>query len=143
MKNYNLKFKILPHTADLKIRAFGKDLKELFENVIVGMQQALRPEVKSHASLKAKIKRKIKIKSNDLSSLLVDFLSKINYLNEVNKEVYNSIRFINFSNHELEGEISGKKVENFELIIKGVTYHGLDIHQRKDKTWEVTVLFDI
>jgi len=139
MKNYNLKFKILPHTADLKIRAFGKDLKELFENVMVGMQSALRAKVKSQ---KSKVKN-IKIKSSDLSSLLVDFLSKINYLNEVNKEVYNSIRFINFSNHELEGEISGKKVENFELIIKGVTYHDLDIHQRKDKTWEVTVLFDV
>ena len=139
MKNYNLKFKILPHTADLKIRAFGQDLKELFENVMVGMQSALRAKVKSQ---KSKVKN-IKIKSSDLSSLLVDFLSKINYLNEVNKEVYNSIRFINFSNHELEGEISGKKVENFELIIKGVTYHDLDIHQRKDKTWEVTVLFDV
>jgi len=98
-----------------------------------------RTKVKSQ---KSKVKN-IKIKSSDLSSLLVDFLSKINYLNEVNKEVYNSIRFINFSNHELEGEISGKKVENFELIIKGVTYHDLDIHQRKDKTWEVTVLFDV
>jgi len=134
-----MKYEILEHRADLKIRAFGKDLKELFENVMVGMQSALRAKVKSQ---KSKVKN-IKIKSSDLSSLLVDFLSKINYLNEVNKEVYNSIRFINFSNHELEGEISGKKVENFELIIKGVTYHDLDIHQRKDKTWEVTVLFDV
>jgi len=134
-----MKYEILEHRADLKIRAFGQDLKELFENVMVGMQSALRAKVKSQ---KSKVKN-IKIKSSDLSSLLVDFLSKINYLNEVNKEVYNSIRFINFSNHELEGEISGKKVENFELIIKGVTYHGLDIHQKKDKTWEVTVLFDV
>ncbi len=134
-----MKYEILEHRADLKIRAFGQDLKELFENVMVGMQSALRAKVKSQ---KSKVKN-IKIKSSDLSSLLVDFLSKINYLNEVNKEVYNSIRFINFSNHELEGEISGKKVENFELIIKGVTYHDLDIHQRKDKTWEVTVLFDV
>ena len=134
-----MKYEILEHRADLKIRAFGQDLKELFENVMVGMQSALRAKVKSQ---KSKVKN-IKIKSSDLSSLLVDFLSKINYLNEVNKEVYNSIRFINFSNHELEEEISGKKVENFELIIKGVTYHDLDIHQRKDKTWEVTVLFDV
>jgi SHS2 domain-containing protein len=27
--------------------------------------------------------------------------------------------------------------------IKGVTYHGLDIHQEKDGTWQATILFDI
>jgi SHS2 domain-containing protein len=144
-----MKYEILEHKADLKIRAFGKNLKELFENAMIGMQNAIRAEVKSPykvepSGFRQKSKgRNIKIKSSDLSSLLVDFLSKINYLNEVNKEVYNSIRFVNFSHHGLEGEISGEKVENFGLIIKGVTYHDLDIRQRKDKTWEVTILFDI
>jgi len=149
------KFEILEHKADLKIRVFGKDKKELFGNAMIGMQQALGPEIKNR---KSKIKKKIKIKSNDLTSLLVDFLSEINYLNEVNKEVYSDIKFTKFSSTELEGEISGNKVESFGLIIKGVTYHDLDIHQKperseggrrknilrpKDKTWEATVLFDI
>jgi SHS2 domain-containing protein len=134
------KFEILEHTADLKIRAFGKDKKELFLNSMVGMQQALRPEIKNQ---KLKIKKKIKIKSNNLNSLLVDFLSEINYLNEVNQEVYNEIKFIKFSDTELEGEIFGNRVERFGLVIKGVTYHDLDVHQEKDGTWQATILFDI
>jgi len=134
------KFEILEHKADLKIRAFGKDKKELFENAMIGMQSALRPKIKDK---KLKIKKKIKIRSDDLSLLLVDFLSEINYLNEINKEVYNKIKFTKFSDTELDGEISGNKVERFGLIIKGVTYHNLDIYQKGDGSWQATVLFDI
>lgn len=146
------KYEILEHKADLKIRAFGKDLKELFKNAMFGMQQALEAEIKNQKSPKqslwdatgqAKIKKKIKIKSNDLPSLLVDFLSEINYLNEVNREVYSDLKFTKFSKTKLEGEISGNKVESFGLIIKGVTYHNLEVKQKKDKTWEARVLFDI
>ena len=139
MKNYNLKFKILPHIADLKIQAYGRTKEELFENAMIGMQSALRAKVKSQ---KSKVKT-LKIKSIDLNSLLVDFLSEINYLNEVNKEVYSDIKFTKFSDKELEGKISGNKVGSFGLIIKGITYHELDIHQEKNGTWQATVLFDI
>lgn len=133
------KYEILEHKADLKIRAFGKTREELFENVMIGMQSALRPKIKNQ---KPKIKN-IKIKSSNLDSLLIDFLSEINYLNEVNKEIYNNVKFTKFSDIELEGDIFGKEVERFNLDIKGVTYYDLDIHQKKDKTWETTVLFDI
>jgi SHS2 domain-containing protein len=134
------KYEILEHKADLKIRAFGKTKEELFENAMIGMQSALRPKLKVKSE---KRKNKIKIKSNDLDSLLVDFLSEINYLNEVNKQVYQDIKFTKFSNTELKGDIFGKEVERFGMDIKGVTYHDLDIHQKKDKTWEATILFDI
>lgn len=132
------RFEILEHISDIKIKALGKNKKELFLNALLGMQEVLRPKTK-----KEKVKRKIKIKSLDLNSLLVDFLAEINYLNEINKEVYQDIKFIKFSNTQLEGEISGQKVERFGLVIKGVTYHGLNIHQRKDQIWEATILFDI
>jgi SHS2 domain-containing protein len=132
------KYEILEHKADLKIRAFGKTKEELFLNAMIGMQQAIRPECKMQNA-----KCKIEIKSNDLSSLLVDFLSEINYLNEVKKEVYQNIRFIKFFDTELKGEIFGKKVESFGLVIKGVTWHDLDIHQQKNGIWQATILFDI
>ena len=134
------KFEILEHKADLKIRAFGKDKKELFENAMIGMQSALRPKIKDK---KLKIKKKIKIRSDDLSLLLVDFLSEINYLNEIDKEIYNNIKFKKFSDTELEGELFGQKVERFGEDIKAVTYHDLKVEEGKDKAWEAIVLFDI
>jgi len=133
------KFEVLEHTADLKIRAFGKSKKELFLNILLGMTESQKAEVEKEEE----IKRKINIKSLDLRALLVDFLSEVLYLSQVNHEVYNNVKFTKFSDIELKGELIGHKVESFGEDIKAVTHHDLDIHQRKDGNWEVTALFDI
>lgn len=143
------KYEILEHIADLKIRAFGKNKKELFLNAMIGMSSALRAEVKSPGprrdspeGCKAEVK-KIKIRSSNLGTLLVDFLSEVLYSIQVNKEIYTDIKFKKFTDTEITGELFGQKVERFGEDIKGVTYHNLNIHQRKDGSFEATVLFDV
>lgn len=136
----NGKYEILEHKADLKIRAFGETKEELFLNALFGMQDSMNPEIKKPEGI---VKREVKIKSPDLPALLVDFLSEALYLIQVNKEIYNNIKFKKFTNTEIEAELIGQKIERFGEDIKAVTYHQLDIHQRKDRTWEATVLFDI
>ena len=132
------KYEILEHKADLKIRAFGKTKEELFENAMIGMFEGARYEDEGK-----KIKKEIKVSSQDLLSLLVDFLSEILYLSEVNHQVYYQIQFKKFTDKNIEGILLGKKLKRIGVVIKGVTYHDLDIHQKKDKTWEATILFDI
>ncbi|XOB40170.1 MAG: archease [Candidatus Nealsonbacteria bacterium] len=133
------KYQILEHTADVKVKAFGKDKKELFLNMLKGMASILQPEVKS----KQRKVRKIRIKSIGLETLLVDFLSEALYLTQINKEIYNNVKFKSFTDTEIEGELIGQKIERFKEDIKGVTYHEIDIHQGRDGVWEVTVIFDI
>ncbi|PIP24320.1 MAG: hypothetical protein COS25_02355 [Candidatus Nealsonbacteria bacterium CG02_land_8_20_14_3_00_37_10] len=132
------KYEILEHKADLKIRAFGKDLKELFENAMIGMFESAKYEGGGR-----KIKKEIKVSSLDLLSLLVDFLSEALYQSQINKEIYNDIKFTKLIDTELEAELIGQKVERFGEDIKAVTYHNLEIKQNKNKIWEGTVLFDI
>jgi len=134
------RYEILEHISDLKIKVFGENLKELFKNAIIGMFEGGKYE----QDLKSKdIKRKISIKSLDLPSLLVDFLSEVLYLSEVNQEVYNNIQFKKFDNKSIEGILLGKKLKRIGVVIKGVTYHNLNIHQKKDGCWQATILFDI
>jgi len=71
-----MKYKILEHPADIKVQAFGKTKEELFVNAIRGMTEVLKSKVQSP---KSKVTRRIKIKSLDLNSLLVDFLSEVLY----------------------------------------------------------------
>jgi len=134
------KYEILEHKADLKIRVFGKTKEELFLNALLGMQDYMKPELKKPEE---KTERGSKIKSPDLPALLVDFLSEALYLIQVNKEIYNNVKFKKFSNLEIEAELFGQKAERFGEDIKAVTYHGLDIYQKKDGNWEAAVLFDI
>jgi SHS2 domain-containing protein len=133
-----MKFKILEHRADLKIRVFGRNKKELFKNALIGMFKAGKYEGE-----KGKVKREIKISSFDSSSLLVDFLAEVLYFCEVNKEVYDIIKFRVFDDNNVEGTLVGKNLKNIGVQIKGVTYHNLEIRQRKDGSWEATILFDI
>jgi len=132
------KYEILEHKADLKIRAFGETKEALFLNMMTAMAESMKPE-----KFGGEEKREIKTESNNLSTLLVDFLSEVLYLIQVNKEVYNNLKFSKFTNTELEGELIGQKVERFGEDIKAVTYYDLDVRQRKDGIWEATVLFDI
>lgn len=134
-----MKYEILEHKADLKIRAFGKDKKELFLNMLFGMAESQKSEIKSEEI----INREIEVKSPDLETLLVDFLSEVLYLTQVNKEIYKEARFKKFTDAEIEGELIGKKAERFGEDIKAVTHHSLDIHKKEDGTWEASVLFDV
>ena len=88
-------------------------------------------------------KQKVKIKSDDLGALLVDFLNEVLYLSQTNKAVYDYFIINRFTDSEIEAEIQGKEVERFEEDIKAATYHDLEIKQNKNKVWEGTVLFDI
>lgn len=143
------KYEILEHTADLKIKVFGKDKEELFENAMVGMFGAAEYETVVGSEI---IKREIKIYAHDFSSLLVDFLSELLYLSEVNQEVYEAIEFkafkedttkLNSDRFSLKVILSGRKLNNRNILIKGVTYHDLNIYQLKDGSWEAVILFDI
>src|SRR3989344_2432274 len=133
------KFKILEHKADLRVRVYGKDKEELFLNALLGMTAGLRPEISNQQS----VIRKIDIKSPDSEALLVDFLSEALYLIQTSKEIYNSVKFKKLSDANLEAELTGQKAERFGEDIKAVTYHGLEIKERKDGALEATLIFDI
>ena len=90
------KYEILEHKADLKIKAFGKTKEELFENGMIGMFESAKYESRGK-----EIKRKIKVSSPDLHSLLVDFLSEILYLTETKKEVYQKLTLKSFPKMKL------------------------------------------
>jgi SHS2 domain-containing protein len=133
------KFEILEHKADLKIRVFGKTEKELFENAMIGMQKAAKYEPIKKIETK---QVKIKIKSIDLLSLLVDFLSEILYLVETKKLVFEKVEFKKFTKNEIEAILTGKPLKRMGFHIKAVTYHDLKILQKKEG-FEAEILFDI
>jgi SHS2 domain-containing protein len=148
------KFEILEHKADLKIRVFGKTKEKLFENAMVGMFEAAKYEMtkgqtterlttKQLTTKRLMTKRlAIKIKSADLPSLLVDFLSEVLYLVETKKLVFEKVEFKKFKENEIEATLIGKPLKRMGVHIKGVTYHDLKIFQ-KNGNFEAEILFDI
>jgi SHS2 domain-containing protein len=133
------KYKILEHPADIRVQAFGKIKEELFISALKGMSEVLRPKIKDKNQI---IKNRIQVNSINLDNLLVDFLSEVLYLTQINKRIYNDIKFFKFSDKGLEGELSGYEIESFGEDIKAVTYHGLKI-EKKSGQYQAIILFDI
>ncbi|MDP3093819.1 MAG: archease [bacterium] len=133
-------YEILEHKADLKIRVFGKTREDLFQNAMLGMFAAADYQSDENGEV---VERKIEIDSFDSATLLVDFLSRVICLCEANQEIYDGVELAQLSEKRLEGELSGRKLKQMGVQIKGATYHGLDIHQNQEGSWEATVLFDV
>ena len=131
-------YKILEHSADLKIQARAKTLPDLFSNFLKAIAEFCQPEINQASPL---ISRQIQIKTNNLESLLIDFLSEVIYLMDVNKEIYTQVDLL-IKDKELKGEIKGQKVERFQTEIKAATWHDLEI-KKINNQWQAIVLFDV
>jgi len=136
-------FQILEHTADLRIRALGRSLPDLFAHMMRGMFSAMKPQVqRKNANNNTNITRNIKIRASDREALLVDFLNEVLYLGDIEQELYGEVTFTKLSDTELEGELVGQKREEIVLQIKAATHHGLTIEERNGML-EATMVFDI
>lgn len=148
-------FEALQHTADLKIRAYGSDLKELYKNALKGMFTVIKPqgpfiEYERTRDLEEKLickkftsQHNVHVRSGDRETLLVDFLSDCLYLSDVNNEAYFDATFSILEDTELQAKIFGTAVTGFEVVeIKAVTYHDMNF-EKIDGVWQATIVFDI
>ena len=136
-------YEVLPHTADLQIRVYGKDLKELFRNAVRGMFDSIHPEFDPEFKGREKNRRKIEVESHDLEALLVDFLSEALYLSDVHGEAYLDVEILEMSKTRIKGVLLGTPIIDFGSgEIKAVTHHGLYVKQI-DGGWAAEVLFDL
>ena len=143
-------FEILPHTADIKIRAYGKTKKELFRNALIGMFQVIHPiapecSVKNDRVVCSALpeRHEIELTASDEESLLVDFLSEALYLSDVYNQAYLDVIVHECTDRNISATLCGVNVTGFEVVeIKAVTYHELEIKQHND-VWQVDIVFDI
>ena len=143
-------FEQLPHTADIKIRVYGKTKKDLFRHALIGMFQVVGPKIagcrveyeRVFCDLLAE-KHEIMIQAPDEVALLVDFLSEALYLSDVNDEAYLDADIHELTDRTVKATIYGAKVTGFEVVeLKAVTYHELAI-KKIDNLWQADIVFDI
>ena len=129
-----MKYKFLPHTADIKFQAFGNSLEECFENAGLALTNIICEE-----KIKPSVKKTIKVRGRDRESLLYNFLEEFLYLLEVgglivseikNIEIKSSYKIKNkkkFYDMELTADFFGDSSKNYSLEgnVKAVTYNDM------------------
>lgn len=142
------KFRLLNHTADVKIRAEGKTLKEALEVLVDGFfHYQFRQVNKAREELtglrQPVISRQLQIKFNKLNLLPVDLLNEIIYYQNFYKELYPQLKIKELTEKVLKGELRGKKIFQFAIRdIKAATYNELLCQQSKTG-WLIEVVLDI
>lgn len=134
------KYEILEHTADLRIKAQGKNLKELFSNIAYGLCEKMLG--KDLSSLKSKDLRLTEAHGNNLESVLVNFLNEIIFQADINKEIYTDFQIEKLSDTHIKATAKSTKVSEKRLEIKAATFYQLKI-KKKNKKFEAVVTFDI
>ncbi|OHA48828.1 MAG: hypothetical protein A2806_03985 [Candidatus Terrybacteria bacterium RIFCSPHIGHO2_01_FULL_48_17] len=134
-------YEILPHTADVRVKASGASLGELFREMMRGMFHAMKPRGTGNRG-QGTVRHEIKLAASDGEALLADFLNEVLYLGETNQEAYEDAKFLKLSDTELQAELVGKKRESVAVQVKAATYHGLKIEEKEGRV-EATVVFDI
>ena len=131
-------YRLFEHTADIGVEAYGSTIEEAFENAAKGMFSIIT----NGSRIEPKEKRVINLAID--SEVLVDWLSELLYINDVEGLVFGDFKVS--IGKEFTGEAWGEKYDRekhgYGTEIKAVTYHMLQIKRNK-KGFKIRVLFDI
>jgi len=131
-------FEEIEHTADLAIRAYGRDMRELFANAAQGMFALMvEPSLEESAC-----QREVSLEATDYEGLLVDWLNELIYLHEVEGETYSQFAIETISPTELKAQVTGGPTKSKTKAIKAATFHELEV-VKTDKGYEATIVFDV
>jgi SHS2 domain-containing protein len=145
-------FEILDISGDAGIRAFGKDLSELFKNAAIGMYSLITDLDRIQQVHEVEID----VESHSLEGLLVSWLNELIFRFDAYGFMGKQITLKGFSAGEeapsggisfsMRASVSGEEFDperhEGRLLIKAATYHRLKIERKGDR-WETEIIFDI
>ena len=131
------RFEELDHTADWAFRAYGRDLKELYENAAYALFT-----LEGAAEGERTITREVQVAGIDREAVLVNWLSELLYLQETRGEVYGEFHVHTLTPTALGATIKGGKSGPLNKFVKAITYHDLKIEPISDG-WQATVVVDV
>jgi SHS2 domain-containing protein len=136
-----MKYKFIDSiTSDVLYEAYGKDLKELFENSALAL-----------ASIQCRIdlvipkdSRSVELKADNVDHLMIAWLQEIIAFVDVEEMFFSKFDIKEISETSLKAEIWGEPMtrEKGETVVKAVTYYKFKLEKIK-KGLKATVSLDI
>ena len=135
-------FEILDHTADISIKAYGKDLKELFANAAFGMFNILA----DLEGITTSTELEIKAEAPDSEELLMEWLDELLYNFYTKHIIFSKFDITELTDTKLtaraKGRFVGENKNRLKTEIKAATRHDLHI-DKKENHHEVQIIFDV
>lgn len=135
-------FEVLDHTAEVGIVAHGDTLSQAFENAAMGMFSLIA----DLSQVRETEQRRIAVEGRDEEGLLVNWLSELLYLFEVDGILFRRFHIAEMTERHLTaiayGEPFSPERHEPSVGVKAVTRHMLQI-ERENGGYKVRVIFDV
>ena len=134
------KFDLIEHTADIGLRAYGRDLAEAFGNAAYGLF-SIMADLRKVRRVES---RAIALEEKSPEDLLFEWLNYLIYLFDAEQLLFKRCDVQEFDGKRLKAICYGEKVNPsrhlIKLGVKAATYHMLKVDAEKN---QVQVIFDI
>ena len=135
------KYKFLDDiTSDVMFEAYGKDLKELFQNAA----EALFSVICKIKQVKPKEREEFQIKANKLEDLMLNWLQALIAIVDTEQKFFSKFEIEEIDETHLKAKLKGEpiKPELGETVVKAVTMYKYKL-EKTDKGYKVRVSLDI
>ena len=124
-------YEFLPHTADIRIKAYGKSLEEAFIN----SAYAVTDITTDHHKIANVVEKEFTIESENWESLLYDFLEQFLILIDSEGFLLHEINSLVIKGNKLSVKFIGDTIsDKYETHthVKAITYQEMSILEEKD-----------
>ena len=134
------KFRLIEHTADIGVVAYGRTLSEAYANAAYGMFSIIT-DLRKVREVES---RRVQLKEKDSESLLFEWLNGLIYTFDVEKLLFKRFDITGFEGLQMNAVCYGEKYDpsrhTLKLGIKSATYYMMTIDREKNR---VKVIFDV
>ena len=127
-------------TSDVMFEAYGKNLKELFENSAIALSSVIC-DVEKVGEEKS---FSVELKGDSTEELMVNWLQEIIALVDTEEMFFSRFDITGISENHLKANLYGEPIspEKAGIVVKGVTYYKLKLEKIKD-VYKATISLDI
>lgn len=140
-----MKYKFLPHTADVMFEAYGRTLEKLFENSALALEEIMVKldtlEIKDHYE--------ITLEADSVENLLYDFLSELIFVKDTEGFLFKKFDVVihhKNKKYELLAKCEGETIDHDKHELhndaKAITMHEFEVKQKGD-IWMSRIIVDI
>ena len=134
------RFRLIEHTADIGLIAYGRSLAEAFANAAYGLFSIIT-ELKTVNEIES---RHLELNEDDAEALLFEWLNRLIYLFDVEMLLFKRFEIRDFDGRGLKAICYGEKYNpsrhQLKIGVKAATYHMLKVDRERN---QVQVIFDV
>lgn len=134
------RFRLIEHTADTGLIAYGKGLPEAFANAAYGMFSIIA-DLRAVKEMESRV---VEVTGNDAESLLFEWLNRLLYFFDVDMLLLKRCDITKFDGTTMRAVCWGEKFDpsrhKIKTGVKSATYHLLRVDKEKNR---IRVIFDI